>query len=298
MKIWDSPRPQRFGRSCRCCLLAVNFDFVYFSLAGMETAFLAVILLLMAWLALRRPASLALPVLGRLAFLVHPEAVAVYPVYVLLGTGPFFGRWTFFVSKPLAENMHLSPSTQGGQSQTNLRSVPRRTKIGTVPARRFVMGLSMLVLLVGAITAVRYGYFHDVVPNTFHSKPSASVAGGRKRLPFLVGPEHEYSLLVAGLAALAGSVAWRAERWSCDARGGANACGHCRNGHCYSPFIANPIGPLPHATSRRICRPRCCCFGRAWWRWSVVCRGSRCGKRCVEPCWSACRDAAGHGRFR
>ena len=46
-------------------LLAMSFEFVYFSLAGMETALLAVILLGMALAASRRPGSMALPVLAR-----------------------------------------------------------------------------------------------------------------------------------------------------------------------------------------------------------------------------------------
>jgi hypothetical protein len=167
----------------------------------METAFLAVILLTMAWLALRRPASLALPILGVAAFLVHPEAVAVYPIYVLLGIGPFIGRWALFAREPLAENMDLFPSTprgggvQGGQSQTNFRSVPRRTKIGTVPAviigtvpaRRFIIGLSILVLLTGAVTVARYVYFHDVLPNTFHSKPGGVLQALENSSAFLLG---------------------------------------------------------------------------------------------------------------
>ena len=205
----DSPRPT-FGRWCPVgrrigtvpargglmivplILLAVSFDFTYFSLAGMETAFLAVILLMMVWLALRRPASLALPILGVAAFLVHPEAVAVYPIYVLLGIGPFI-------------------AAQAEQSQTNLRSVFRRTKIGTVPARRFVMGLSILAVLVGAITVARYAYFHDVLPNTFHSKPSGVLQALENSSAFLVGPKHEYSLLAAWLAAVADAVVWCAE---------------------------------------------------------------------------------------
>ena len=45
-------------------LLATSFEFVYFSLAGMETALLAVILLGMALVASRRPGSMALPILA------------------------------------------------------------------------------------------------------------------------------------------------------------------------------------------------------------------------------------------
>lgn len=83
--IGDQSRPESIG----FCLVPVlmlgsNFDFVYFSLAGMETAFLATLLLLMAWISQRRPTSLALPMLGTCAFLTHPEAAVAYPLYVLL----------------------------------------------------------------------------------------------------------------------------------------------------------------------------------------------------------------------
>jgi hypothetical protein len=111
-------------------LLAASFEFVYFSLAGMETALLATVLLCMSWVAVRKPDSLLLPLLGALSFLVHPEAVAVYPFYTLLA-----GR-------------------QAG-----------RRKLG--------LGILLLAVLVGVATAIRYAVFGDVVPNTFHSKPSS-----------------------------------------------------------------------------------------------------------------------------
>jgi hypothetical protein len=65
-------------------LLAASFDFVYFSVAGMETGLLAAILMLTACLASERPYGVALPLLGALAFTVHPETVVVYPLYWLL----------------------------------------------------------------------------------------------------------------------------------------------------------------------------------------------------------------------
>jgi len=46
-------------------LLASSFDFLYFALSGMETGLLAVVLLAMAWIAVRRPGSLWLPMLER-----------------------------------------------------------------------------------------------------------------------------------------------------------------------------------------------------------------------------------------
>jgi hypothetical protein len=66
-------------------LLLANFDYMYFGLSGMETAFLAALLLLFIWEAFRNPASFFLPVLGGLAFLVRPEAGLVYPFYFVFG---------------------------------------------------------------------------------------------------------------------------------------------------------------------------------------------------------------------
>jgi hypothetical protein len=65
-------------------MLVSSFEFVYFSLAGMETALLSTLLMLMCCIALHRPHAKALPLLGAAAFLVHPEAVAVYPFYAAL----------------------------------------------------------------------------------------------------------------------------------------------------------------------------------------------------------------------
>jgi hypothetical protein len=65
-------------------ILLCTFDFMYFSVAGMETAFLAALLLGMALLVARNPHSLWLPVFGAFSFTVHPEAVVVLPIYWLL----------------------------------------------------------------------------------------------------------------------------------------------------------------------------------------------------------------------
>jgi len=62
-------------------LLAANFDYMYFGLSGMETAFLAALSLLFVWVAFQNPDSFFLSVLGGLVFLVRPEAVLVYPFY-------------------------------------------------------------------------------------------------------------------------------------------------------------------------------------------------------------------------
>jgi len=141
-------------------LLAVNFDFLYFSLAGMETALLAVVLLAMASVAVRVPGSLWLPVLGAFAFLVHPEAVVVYPLYSLL-------VWS---------------------------RVLRR--------RRLCVGNLLLAGLVVAVTAIRYWYFQDVLPNTFHSKPSSLLRVLIGGCDFLIGRNVNVPFPITGWLAL------------------------------------------------------------------------------------------------
>ncbi len=142
-------------------MLAASFDFVYFSLAGMETALLATILMLGACLALDRPHSAWLPVLAAFAFLVHPEAVVIYPLYTLL-------CW--------------------------LRSGADR--------RKLVVGNLILAVLLGGITAVRYWYFHALVPNTFYSKPSDFGVAMENGYNFLMGRNTNVAFPVTGWLAI------------------------------------------------------------------------------------------------
>jgi hypothetical protein len=142
-------------------ILAASFSFVYFSLAGMETALLATILMSMACVVLHRPCSTLLPVLGATAFLVHPEAVAVYPLYVA-------PCW--------------------------LRSKEDR--------RKLVAGGLIFAGLLGGVTAVRLWYFHDVVPNTFHSKPSSLALVIRNGYGFLMGRNANVAFPITGWLAI------------------------------------------------------------------------------------------------
>ena len=64
-------------------LLISNFDFLYFSLSGMETAFLSLILLSMALITMEQLNSIILPILGSIAFLIRPEAILVYVFFLL-----------------------------------------------------------------------------------------------------------------------------------------------------------------------------------------------------------------------
>lgn len=142
-------------------MLATSFDFIYFSLSGMETALLATILLGMSCVTLARPRSMLLPVLGTLAFLVHPEAAAVYPFYVVLG-------WR-----------------RAGHNRRTLAA-----------------GLLVFVALMGVVAAVRLAYFHDVVPNTFHSKPSGLKSAVLNGYDFLMGRNTNVAFPITGWLAI------------------------------------------------------------------------------------------------
>ena len=146
-------------------LLALSFDFTYFSLAAMETGLLAAMLLAMVLIVLRSSDSLWLAVLGAFAFLVHPEAVVVYPIYLVLA-------WR-----------------NGGDHRRLIRG-------------RLIRGGLTMVALVAAVTALRNAYFGDVVPNTFHSKPSGPFHVIAHGYQFLVGRSANVSFPITGYLAL------------------------------------------------------------------------------------------------
>jgi hypothetical protein len=142
-------------------MLAASFDFVYFSVAGMETGLLAATLMLAACLAAERTHCLALPVLGAFAFTVHPEAVLVYPLYLFL---------------------------------SGLRRDTER--------RKLVAGGIVFAVLLAAITAARYWYFRDLLPNTFYSKPGGLRLAVENGYNFLMGQNWNVAFPITGWLAL------------------------------------------------------------------------------------------------
>jgi hypothetical protein len=154
-------------------LLATSFEFVYFSLSGMETALLAVVLLGMALIASRRPGSMALPFLGAAAFLVHPEAALVYPLYLAISRG------------------HGAIFRSGDGDGTE--------KKGSRPLSR----LAVFFVLVGGVTAARLAYFHDWAPNTFHAKPSDAALVVANAYGLLTGENSNVAFPVTGWLAVA-----------------------------------------------------------------------------------------------
>jgi hypothetical protein len=162
-------------------LLASSFEFLYFPLAGMETALLAALLLAMAWVALRTPASLMLPLIGALAFLVHPEAAAVYPLYAALA-------WA---------------RSRVGRAQRGPPETNRMPLGGPRSARPTLLtGSIVFVILIGAITAARFAYFGDVVPNTFYSKPGGVRLALQNGYAFLMGRNTNVAFPVTGWLAI------------------------------------------------------------------------------------------------
>ena len=100
----------------------------------------------MACAALRRPFGIVLPLLGAFAFLVHPEAVAVYPLFAALS-------W-------IREREHR---------------------------RKLIVDNVVLAVFLGAITAIRFACFGDIVPNTFHAKPGGVQLAVQNGYNFLMG---------------------------------------------------------------------------------------------------------------
>ena len=106
--------------------------FQYFSLSGMETAFLTCLIALMA-LAADRIVLVAL--LAGLAFCIRPESIILFPLILLL----------------------RKSTTEGSR-----RLVSRQVFVAVL-----VWGAVILF-----ISAARFAYFGNVLPNTFYAKPS------------------------------------------------------------------------------------------------------------------------------
>lgn len=141
--------------------LAASFAFLYFPLAGMETALLACLLLAMARVSLRAPDSVALPILGALAFTVHPEAVLVFPMFLALQ----------------------------GEGLSYLSRLRERSR-GRRPERVRARALILYATLLAFITLARWAAFGAFLPNTFASKPPAEIATALSGLVELMAGGH------------------------------------------------------------------------------------------------------------
>jgi hypothetical protein len=155
-------------------LLGASFAFLYFPLAGMETAALACTLLLMTRIALSRPLSLALPALGAFAFTLHPEAVLVYPIYAVLRL--------LSVRLSFEARLRRAPPEEADKSAPNhpphpaVRGDSRASKdAGAIGVSPLISGALLYAALLALITLARWLAFGALLPNTFASKPAAEL---------------------------------------------------------------------------------------------------------------------------
>jgi hypothetical protein len=146
-------------------LAAVNADLVSFSLLGMETGALAAVLTAMLSIAARERGWAALPFLGAFAFLLHPEAVLVYPATAALA---------------LATGAPQEPGAR----------------------RRLLRGQGVFALLLAGITYARWRYFGALLPNTWGAKPPTAWAVLGNLRGFLDGSAVNLAFPFAGLFAL------------------------------------------------------------------------------------------------
>jgi arabinofuranosyltransferase len=113
-------------------LVATHFEFGFFSMVGMETALLSVLLCLIAWLGVQGRQRNLLALLCAWAYLVHPECLLIFPAITALA-----------ILKDRGD------------------------------ARRYFVPALVFGFCIALITAIRYGYYGDYLPNTFRAKPGS-----------------------------------------------------------------------------------------------------------------------------
>jgi hypothetical protein len=186
-------------------VLAASFEFLFFSLAGMETALLACLLLCMAVSATRNAQSVLLPILGALAFTVHPEAVLVYPLFVVLQSIPL----------PLQREREARASALAGEGERSSTEDPHPPVAGaTGPSLSRFRGRGALHLscflgaalfyaaLLALITFARWAEFGALLPNTFAAKPGEIRTAFADLLQLFTGTYTGIGFPIAGLLGL------------------------------------------------------------------------------------------------
>jgi hypothetical protein len=186
-------------------VLAASFEFLFFSLAAMETALLACLLLCMAVCATRNAQSVLLPILGALAFTVHPEAVLVYPLFVVLQSIPL----------PLQREREARASALAGEGERSSTEDPHPPVAGaTGPSLSRFRGRGALHLscflgvglfyaaLLALITFARWAEFGALLPNTFAAKPAEIGTAFADLLQLFTGNYTGIGFPVAGLLGL------------------------------------------------------------------------------------------------
>ena len=201
----DPNHPSSFAlATVPAVLLMGSFDFIYFSTAGMETALLAAMLTACCCIALFRTASLWPPALIAAASLVHPEAAIVFPIYLLLRSLLKKGATAGLSSSASG----ISRKNTAGQASSGTRIFKNRLFQRAVShyrqndRRRLIGGVLLWAAILAAITAVRWSYFGDIVPNTFHSKPSSPQLVIQNVYNFLMGVNTNVPFPIVGLMSL------------------------------------------------------------------------------------------------
>ena len=110
-------------------LIVTQFDYIFFSLSGMETALQSLLLCLIVYLGSFERLRIFNAILCSFAFLIHPESILIYPIAFVIDV----------VSEKDAWRKHIAPLIV------------------------FISGLAI-------ITSIRYIYYTDILPNTFHAK--------------------------------------------------------------------------------------------------------------------------------
>ncbi len=65
-------------------LIVSSFDFIYFSIAGLETSLLAFMLLWFVFLMSKKPWSFCSAFVGAFLFTLHPECILIYPLCIMV----------------------------------------------------------------------------------------------------------------------------------------------------------------------------------------------------------------------
>ena len=131
----------RLKASVALIMLVVNFEYLFFSLLGMESALLSLLLLACACccLRLKRPRNAYL--LGMISALLttfHPEGVLVFPLFIAL---------------------YLTLASKKDDFRSDLHTL--------------LPGIGVWLVTTLAVCGVRAYYFGSLLPNTFYAKPAS-----------------------------------------------------------------------------------------------------------------------------
>ncbi len=65
-------------------LVVINFDYIFFSLGGMETAFLSLLLSILVLIVCKEKNTYIIPIILAYAFFVRPETIVIYPITIVI----------------------------------------------------------------------------------------------------------------------------------------------------------------------------------------------------------------------